>query len=63
MNKLARVRVDERFEPRAGVVVLYLHDVSKRERAVLLDNKLECCGEFVKLAVQLGLSFVDSVAC
>ena len=57
----AGVRVDERLEPRAGLVVLDLNDVREGERAVLLRDELERRWVLVKLARQCALCLRDRV--
>lgn len=52
MNKLAGVRINKGLDPRPSLVVLDLHDMGKREGAVLLRNELQRGWEIVILAVE-----------
>ena len=61
LDDLARVRVNERLEPRARLLVLDLHDVSERERAVLLGDKLERRWVLVEFAGERALGLSDRI--
>ena len=61
MDELAGMSIDECLKPRASFVVLDLHDVRERERAVLLGDELQGGRPFVELSVQKRLGSDDGV--
>ena len=59
MDELAGVSVNEGLEPGAGLVVLDLNDVCKRERTILLGDVLESCRPLVVLAVDVAFGLLN----
>lgn len=61
MHKLARVGVDETFEPRATLVILNLDDMRKSQRTILFSDELQRRGVLVEPPVENALGLRDSI--
>ena len=60
MHEFAGVGVNERFVPRASLLVFNLNDVRKSKGAIALCDILESRGPFIVFATDEAFSLLDS---